>query len=153
MIVHRRRTHFWQWWQILEALKGRDVPRQSVEQKIAGEPFLWKAVCPFMRFFLQWEQDMCTDEGLTTGVSVAGVTEKTDPILRSSCRRAERRGRQETKMLNFHSINTKGMTDIQKTFGEEAPPSSCWAHPSRWLWTQRILGLDHTHRLQARLLS
>lgn len=66
-------------------MNGRDVPRQSVEQKIAGEPFLWKAVCPFMRFFLQWEQDMCTDEGLTTGVSVAGVTEKTDPILRSSC--------------------------------------------------------------------
>lgn len=63
--------------------------RQLVEQKIAGEPFRWKAVCPFMRFFLQWEQDMCTDEGLMMGsvwVSVAGVTEKTDPILKSSCR-------------------------------------------------------------------
>lgn len=63
--------------------------RQLVEQKSAGEPFLWKAVCPLMRLFLQWEQDMCKeDKGLMMGsvcVSVAGVTEKTDPILKSSC--------------------------------------------------------------------
>lgn len=63
----------------------RDVVRQAVEQKSAGEPFLWNAVCPFIRLFLQLEQDMCNAEGLTTGsVSAAGVTEKTEPILKSS---------------------------------------------------------------------
>lgn len=83
-------THFWQLWQTLETplTVGRDVVRQEVEQKSAGEPFLWKAVCPFIRLLLQWEQDMCNDEGLEVGcvcVSAAGLTEKTDPILKSSC--------------------------------------------------------------------
>lgn len=83
-------TNFWQLWQILVTplTVGRDVVRQVVEQKSSGEPFLWKAVCPFIRLFLQLEQDMCKDDGLTVGsvcVSVAGVTEKTDPILKSSC--------------------------------------------------------------------
>lgn len=66
---------------------GRDVVRQLVEQNSAGEPFLWKAVCPLMRLFLQWEQDMCSDTGLVVVVWVwfADVTEKTDPILKSSC--------------------------------------------------------------------
>lgn len=62
--------------------------RQLVEQKSAGEPFLWKAVCPFMRFFLQCEQDICSEEGWMMGsvcVSGAGLTEKTEPILKSSC--------------------------------------------------------------------
>lgn len=42
---------------------GRDVVRQVVEQKSAGEPFLWNAVWPFIRLFLQLEQDMCCDDG------------------------------------------------------------------------------------------
>lgn len=67
---------------------GRDVVRHSVEQNSAGEPFLWKAVCPFLRFLLQWEQYMYTEDGLMTGsvcVSEVEFTEKTDPICKSSC--------------------------------------------------------------------
>lgn len=81
-------------WQLLQSfdppLDGSDEVRQAVEQNSAGEPFLWKAVCPLSRFFLQLEQDMWTDDGLMQGrVSPEGVTEYTEPILRSSCQKEE----------------------------------------------------------------
>lgn len=65
----------------------RDAVRQLVVQKSAGEPFLWNAVCPLIRLLLQWEQDMCSETGLAAGARgrLDGVTEKTEPILKSSC--------------------------------------------------------------------
>lgn len=88
-------THLWQLWQTVEGLltAGRKVVRQLVEQKRAGELLLWKAVCPFTSAFLQWEQNICPDKGCRMGnvcASVAGVTEKTEPILKSSCQKAQR---------------------------------------------------------------
>lgn len=81
-------AHLRQFWQTLVGFAAvRDVVRQLVVQKIAGEPFLWKAVCPLMRLLLQWEQDMCREAGMAAGASgrLDGITEKTEPIFKSSC--------------------------------------------------------------------
>lgn len=94
--LHLADTHRRQFWQTLEGFAAvRDAVRQLVLQKIAGEPFLWNAVCPLMRLLLQWEQHICSEVGLAAGARGApdGITEKTEPILKSSCR--ERRGTSE----------------------------------------------------------
>lgn len=80
-------THFWQVLHTFEAPLplGMNVSRHKVEQKSAGEPFLWNAVCPFTRCFPQWEQNMCCNE--LDWSSPPEVTENTDPIFRSSWRR------------------------------------------------------------------
>lgn len=80
-------ANFWQLWQILVTpLSGRDVVRQVVEQNSNDEPFLWYAVCPFIRPFLQCEHDICAAEGWITGrLCVSAVTEKTEPIFKPSC--------------------------------------------------------------------
>lgn len=107
------RTHFWQLWQILVAPLAWDNERQVVEQKSAGEPFLWKAVCPFIRFFLQWAQNMCEDGGLTMGsVCVSELSEYTDPILKSSFQ---------------HERNVSNGSGIQASFSETGPrPDPDW---------------------------